>query len=109
MTKQIGAHLSQMIELQEHKNDKGRFWSAVDYFDVWADGEEGWQVNNLARVEEGIWLADDCTEDEIVDMFKRVVGIRPELNVCMVEYGPGMIEFELETGYPLGRFEEEMS
>lgn len=43
----------------------------VDYFDVWENPEDGWEVNNLSR-ENVFYMNDDYTDE---DMIKKLIEI----------------------------------
>lgn len=49
-------------------------WKLVDYFDVWFNEDEGYFVNNLATVLEGITITEDASNEDIFNYLKDVVG-----------------------------------
>ena len=53
---------AEKIECVGH-NDPGRYFDLVDYYDVWADEDGGWQVNDVSIIERDIWISDDTTEE----------------------------------------------
>ena len=61
------------IECVGH-NDPGQYYDLIDYFDVWGNEEDGWEVNDQAVVEEKIWISDDTTEEELFNYLKDTVG-----------------------------------
>ena len=83
-------------------------YQLVDYFDVWGNPEDGFEVNNLARLDI-ITISDDSTDREIFDYLKNSVGyFNPNVKFRDVEiWNDGdMIEFSnAETGEPLCRLE----
>lgn len=44
-------------------------YKIVDYFDVWGNKEDGWQVNNLCSLDEFglITITEDATDEDIID------------------------------------------
>lgn len=47
-------------------------WSLINYFDVWGNEEDGWEVNNSAIEFDDLYLADDTTDEELVDYLKSI-------------------------------------
>ena len=87
-------------------------WTFVDYFDVWNEGEDGWQVNNLSREEDDIVFADEYpTDEELLDWLKNEKGFfKPSVtldDLDIEDYGDGFIEiFDAVSGEPYCRFEK---
>ena len=82
-------------------------YKLVDYFDVWGNEEEGYEVNNLAVIADDIVMSDDRTNQEILD-FLVDIGylVTNDLNKIEVVDDGDVIEFfEIETGCPIGRLE----
>ena len=86
-------------------------YKLIDYFDVWGNQENGWEVNNLCSLEEEYGLliiTDDATDEEIIDYLIQIgylgdeakENIRIEGDDCMIEL------FSKENDMPLGRLEE---
>ena len=44
----------------------------IDYYDVWGNSADGWEVNNLATVERDIVIPDDVSERDIMEFLKRI-------------------------------------
>lgn len=83
-------------------------YDLIDYFDVWGNEEDGWDVNNLAKVESDIWLDDDLSDDEIVNyLIDQVWFFSPKArgNIEVIGDGDFIEFFNAETGEPLGRLE----
>ena len=84
-------------------------YELVDYFDVWGNPEDGFEVNNLAVIEDDIVISDDSTDEEILDYLINTIGwLSPDAKtkVEVNDLGDGFIEFEVaETGEPLGRLQ----
>ena len=101
---------SEKIECVGH-NDPGRYFDLVDYYDVWGNEEDGWEVNNLGVIEEGIWISDDTTEEELFNYLRDTIGyFNKDVKFSDVEIiwdSPEFIEFfDASNGYPLGRLQE---
>ena len=86
-------------------------WTFVDYYDVWNEGEDGWQVNNLSREEDDIEFAKDYpTDEELLDWLINEKGfLKPSTtldDLAIEDYGDGWIEISDAITYePLCRFE----
>lgn len=87
-------------------NDPGQYFDLIDYFDVWGNEEDGWEVNDQAVVEEKIWISDDITEEELFNYLKDTVGyFNRNTKFSDVEiqwYDPDFIEiFQAKDGCPV--------
>lgn len=53
---------------------KGKFYELVDYFDVWGNAEDGWEVNNQSVWDDAddIYMSDDTTDTELIDYLKGI-------------------------------------
>ncbi len=79
----------------------------VNYFDVWGNEEEGWQVNDLCAEWERYVpdLEDETLLQLLIDEGFLRCDVQPD-QIDFVFVGPEMTEIEqTEDGYPLGRFE----
>ena len=89
-------------------NESYGVYDLINYFDVWGNAEDGWDVNDVSRDETDIWIDDDATNEEIVDYLIDQVGfLSPDARGGVEVWNDGdMIEFSVaETGEPLGRLE----
>lgn len=89
-------------------NESYGVYDLINYFDVWGNEEDGWDVNNLSRDETDIYISDDLTDEEIVDYLIDEVGfLSPQARGNVEVWNDGdMIEFSVaSTGEPLGRLE----
>lgn len=96
---------STAIECVGH-TDPGQYFDLIDYFDVWGNEEDGWEVNDQAVVEEKIWISDDTTEEELFNYLKDTVGyFNRNTKFSDVEiqwYDPDFIEiFQASDGCPI--------
>lgn len=86
-----------------------RRYRLINYFDVWGNAEVGYEVNDLCVEETGIFIADDSTDQEVLNLLVRIGFLTTDDSekVCVINNGD-MIEIEgVETGVPLGRLEKE--
>lgn len=80
----------------------------IDYFDVWGNATDGWQVNNSIRVEDDIILSEDITDEEIIDFLILINYLKSEAkgNVYLESYDNEMIEIvQTKDDCPIGRLE----
>lgn len=87
---------------------KVNHYKLIDYFDVWGNPIDGWEVNDLTTVEEDIVIAEDATDEEIIDLLIRIGYLTPEAkgNVHLESYDNEMIEIvQTKDDYPIGRLE----
>ena len=47
-------------------------WQLIDYFDVWGNANDGWDVNDCRVVEENIWLDNSVTNKEILKYLEKI-------------------------------------
>lgn len=87
---------------------KVNHYKLIDYFDVWGNAEDGWEVNDLTTVEDDIVIAEDSTDEEIIDFLIQIEYLKPEAreNVHLESYDNEMIEIvQTKDDYPIGRLE----
>lgn len=80
----------------------------IDYHDVWGNAKDGYEVNNLAVVEEDIYISDDASKDDILRLLKRIGYLKKSLRHCDIEVWDNfdMIElFRKRDMYPICRLE----
>jgi hypothetical protein len=83
----------------------GQDCEIINYFDVWSDSEEGWTVNNSCVEEVGIFIADDDTDEDIIQKLKDM-GLLTELSILgktvnVTNTGDGWEIETLDEGMPL--------
>ena len=87
---------------------KVNHYKLIDYFDVWGNATDGWEVNDLTTVEENIVIAEDSTDEEIIEFLVQIEYLKPEVKelVYLESYDNKMIEIiARENDYPIGRLE----
>lgn len=85
-------------------------WELWDYYDVYGNENDGWEVNNKYKVSSGITIADDANNDDIVNYLKLVRQLRETAKTddFYILWECDFIEiFEKETGLPLFCFVKE--
>lgn len=81
-----------------------------DYFDVYGNETDGFEVNNLCKIEDDIVFADDCTKDEIIDFLKRIEFLTDKCtpdDFSVEFWNPDFIEIFLNNGYPVCSFRKQ--
>lgn len=85
-------------------------YKLIDYYDVWSNEENGYEVNNLYTCATGIEIADDTTDTDIIGYLKSINFLNEKVTTENIELNGDDFYIELterETGYPLGRLERE--
>ena len=84
-------------------------WSLTDYFDVWGNAEDGWDVNNWCVVKEHIEMLDDATDADIIAwLYWNEFVNESDEDKYEIEYLDEFIEiYEKETMLPLYSFRRE--
>ena len=83
-------------------------YKLIDYFDVWGNVKDGWEVNNLCEIEDDIILAEDTTDEEIIDFLIMINYLESEAKgqVHLESQDNEMIEIvQTKDDYPIGRLE----
>ena len=84
-------------------------YKLIDYFDVWGNAEDGWEVNNLITVEEEIYISEDTTDEELINYLINIGYLRKnvnEENITIESSDNTFIElFQTYDMLPLGRLE----
>lgn len=80
----------------------------INYFDVWGNKDEGFEVNNLCIEEENLYISDDSTDKEIATFLKNIGFLATDdlRKINIVNWGD-MIEIESKGHYPIGRLEQQ--
>ena len=82
-------------------------YKLIDYYDK----KDGYEVNHLNNVVNGIEIADDATDADIINYLKSINFLSEKATTETVELDGDDFYIELtekETGYPLGRLEREI-
>lgn len=83
-------------------------YELINYFDVWGNPEDGFDVNDLDRTGEIITITDDATDEDIVDGLINMGFLKSDAKgrIYVEDMGDGFIELSVEeTGEPIGRLE----
>ena len=69
----------------------GKYYDLVDYFDVWGNEEDGWEVNNQSVEADDIFISDDTTDEELLDYLKgiRYFNQDVKLSDIYIDWGDG--------------------
>ena len=79
-------------------------YTLINYFDVWGNEEDGYEVNNQCIEVEDVVIADDATDQDIIDyLFNNEYLRDDDVSLYEIEYGCGdFIEIYVkETMMPL--------
>ena len=83
-------------------------YKLIDYFDVWGNADEGYEVNNLCTAIEEVEIPFDATKEDIIRILQEVDYLGESVIPDMFEVVDDweMIEiFRDSDMYPLGRLE----
>ena len=78
-------------------------WTLINYFDVWGNEVDGWEVNDACSEFDDLNITDDATEQDIIDYLYNIEFFKTnDLEKFDVEYLGEFIEIaEKETQKPL--------
>ena len=83
-------------------------YSLINYFDVWGNEEDGYEVNNLCVEFDDLHIAQEASDDEIIDYLAAIGFLSSnDYNNYIVESSDDdFIEiFASENMYPICRLE----
>ena len=85
-----------------------RKYRLVNYFDVWGNEKDGYEVNNLCTEADDLWIDDDSTTKEIANFLVSIGFLNTnDMRRLYFEDDGTYIEIYQRKGmYPLGRLEE---
>ncbi len=78
-------------------------FTLVNYFDVWGNEEDGYEVNNACVEAEDVVITDETTDEDIIDyLFQNEYITDDDYSLYEIESNGDFIEiFVRETGMPL--------
>ena len=65
----IITNIPSVDEELDEEEEMFRF-SLVNYFDVWGNEEDGWEVNNQCVEFDDLWISETCSIQDILDYLK---------------------------------------
>ena len=84
-------------------------YSLINYFDVWGNVKDGWDVNNLCTEKTGITITDNASNKEILDYLVRIGFLTTsDMRKVRIDSSGDMMEIYAVKGMqPLGRLQRE--
>lgn len=81
-------------------------YTLINYFDVWGNEEDGWEVNNQCVEADDVVIADDATDQDIIDyLFQHEYVTDDDISLYELESNGDFIEIYVkETMMPLYSF-----
>lgn len=80
-------------------------YSLVNYFDVWGNAKDGWEVNNQCIEFDDLVITNDATEKEILNYLVQIgfLATSDRRRVRLEEYAIDALEiYEVKGHKPLG-------
>lgn len=84
------------------------YYDLINYFDVWGNNKDGYDVNDLCVQESGLFIADDATSKDIANFLVRIGFLNTSdlRRIRIIDNCDGMIEIEaVKDNYPIGRLQ----
>ena len=86
-------------------------YTLVNYFDVWGNEKEGYEINNLCNEVEGITITDDASEKDILKYLVQIgfltTSDRRKVRIDIAD-GDMMEIYAVKNNYPIGSLRREM-
>lgn len=78
-------------------------WTLINYFDVWGNAEDGYEVNNQCVEADDVVIVDDATDQDIIDfLFNNEYLTDDDVSLYEIEDNGDFIEIYVkETMMPL--------
>lgn len=75
-------------------------YELINYFDVWGNAKDGWEVNNQCVEFDDLYLTDDITDKEILDYLKETgyLSTSDMRRIVVENWGDGFIEIYQRKG-----------
>lgn len=75
----------------------------INYFDVWGNAKDGWEINNQCVEFDDLYITDDCSKKEILDYLKNngYLTTSDMRRLEVVDYGEVIEINERKGGKPL--------
>lgn len=82
-------------------------WKLVNYFDVWGNEKDGYEVNNLCVEYDDLNITDDATDKDILNYLKDTgfLVTSDRRKVYLEDMGDMIEIYQRKGNYPLGRLE----
>lgn len=89
------------------KNVGVKKYRLIDYFDVWGNAKEGWEVNNQCVFMDDISITDDATDKDILNYLAsepiNFLNTSDMRRVRIEDYADGILEiYEVKGHKPIG-------
>lgn len=77
-------------------------WSLINYFDVWGNAKDGYEVNNQCIEFADLVIADDATDKDILNYLKEIGFLTTsDMRKLMIENLGDYIEISKKDRYPI--------
>lgn len=85
------------------RESKAHKYSVINYFDVWGNEKDGWEVNNQCIEFDDLWLSDDITPKEICEYLKKIglLATSDMRRIAVTDWGDLIEINEKKTNMPL--------
>ena len=85
----------------------GRKYRLVNYFGVWGNEKEGYEVNNLCTEADDLYISNDCTMKEIAKFLVSIGFLTTSdmRRIYLLDDGDLIEIYQRKGMYPLGRLE----
>lgn len=57
----------------------------INYFDVWGNEDDGWEINNQCEEFNDLYISDDASGEELIDYLKKIEFFTEKANIKTVE------------------------
>lgn len=85
------------------------YWSLYDYFDVWGNAEDGYEVNNQSLEFDDLYIDPNSSDADIVEYLKQIGYFANDVKMSDLEIwddGEVIEFFRAEDMLPLCRLEK---
>ena len=84
---------------------KAKTFTLINFFDVWGNKRDGWEVNNQCIEFDDLIISDDATDKQIISYLKEIGFLSTDdmRKVCLEDFGSAIEIVRKKGRCPLGQ------
>ena len=85
--------------------DKYTRYELINYFDVWGNAKDGWEVNNQYVEFDDLYISENATYKQILEYLSSIkfLSTSDMRRVRLEDYGDGYEIYAVKGNMPIGR------
>lgn len=78
-------------------------WQLIDYFDVWGNAEDGWEVQNQCITKNELLISESATDEEILRMLADIHYLKSSSVAKLEDHIDSIEIIAIQNDMPLGK------